>query len=149
VINVPTVPAETTLLQRPAQRHVVLVPVAGMHGGTLETLEFAKLLRPFEVRAVHFQDTEEETERLIAQWEDEALDIPLEVVAAPYRQIVQPLVTRVRELQADGADLVTVVIGELVPRWWQQPLHNHRAVEIKAALLFEPGVAVASVPHHL
>lgn len=148
VINVPTIPAETTLFQRPAQRHVVLVPLAGVHAGSLDALAFARRLRPFEVRAVHFQD-EEESEHLVDQWEEMALDVPLDVVGAPYRQIDRPLVTHVRNLKADGADLVTVVIGELVLRWWQQPLHNHRALEIKAALLFEPGVAVASVPYHL
>jgi hypothetical protein len=149
VINVPTIPAEDTLLQRPARRHVVLVPVASLHTGTIEALKFAQLLQPFDIRAVHFQDEEEETERLLRQWEEMGLEIPVEVVAAPYRDIDQPLVHHVRELRADGADLVTVVIGELVLRWWQNLLHNHRALEIKAALLFEPGVAVASVPHRL
>jgi amino acid transporter len=149
VINVPTIPAEDTLLQRPARRHVVLVPVASLHTGTIEALKFAELLRPLDIRAVHFQDEEEETERLLRQWEEMGLEIPVEVVAAPYRDIDQPLVQHVRDLRADGADLVTVVIGELVLRWWQNLLHNHRALEIKAALLFEPGVAVASVPHRL
>jgi amino acid transporter len=150
VINVPTSPAESTLLGRPAERHVVLVPVAAVHAGTLEALEFARLLRPFEVRAVHFHAVEAETERLLRQWEEARLDLPLDVIAAPYREIVDPLLATIGDLKARrGADLVTVVIGEMVLRWWHHPLHNHRALEIKAALLFEPGVAVASVPHHL
>ena len=37
---------------------------------------------------------------------------------------------------------MTVVIGEFVPKWWQHGLHNHRALQMKARLLFEPGVAV-------
>ena len=150
VINVPTLPADSTLLGRPAERHVVLVPVAALHAGTLDALEFARLLRPFEVRAVHFHAVETETERLLRQWEEARLDLPLDVVAAPYREIVDPLLATIRDLQSNrGADLVTVVVGELVLRWWHHPLHNHRSLEIKAALLFEPGVAVASVPHHL
>jgi amino acid transporter len=150
VINVPTLPADSTLLGRPAERHVVLVPVAALHAGTLEALEFARLLRPFEVRAVHFHTVETETERLLRQWEEAGLDLPLDVVAAHYREIVDPLLATIRDLQANRrADLVTVVVGELVLRWWHHPLHNHRSLEIKAALLFEPGVAVASVPHHL
>jgi hypothetical protein len=150
VINVPTLPADSTLLGRPAERHVVLVPVATLHSGTLETLEFARLLRPFEVRAVHFHAVEAETERLLRQWEEAGLDLPLDVIAAPYREIVDPLLATIGDLKTSrGADLVTVVIGEMVFRWWHHPLHNHRALEIKAALLFEPGVAVASVPHHL
>lgn len=149
MIDVPTTPAEAMLLERPALRHVVLVPVAALHAGTRQALEFAKLLRPFEVRAVHFQDADEESEHLLQQWKEAGLEIPIEIVAAPYREIDQPLVQHVRSVKAEGVDLVTVVIGELVLRWWHHPLHNHRALEIKAALLFEPGVAVASVPHHL
>jgi amino acid transporter len=150
VINVPTIPAEATLLRHPAQRHVVVVPVASVHAGTIEALELAKVLQPFEVRAVHFHDGEdEETEPLSRQWEEMGMEIPLEVVSAPYRDIGPPLVLYVRDLKAGGADLVTVVIPELVFRWWQDLLHNHRALEMKAALLFEPGVAVASVPHRL
>jgi hypothetical protein len=42
-----------------------------------------------------------------------------------------------------------VVIGEFVPKWWAHPLHNHRALQMKARLLFEPGVVVVSVPHHI
>jgi amino acid transporter len=150
VINIPTVPTDSTLMGRPAHRHVVLVPVGALHSGTLEALEFARLLRPFEVRAVHFQTVEAETESLLRQWEGAQLPIPLDIVAAPYREIVDPLLATVRDLKAvRGADVVTVVVGEVVLRWWHHPLHNHRALEIKAALLFEPGVAVASVPHHL
>jgi hypothetical protein len=29
---------------------------------------------------------------------------------------------------------------------WQHMLHSHHALELKAALLFEPGVVVASIP---
>jgi hypothetical protein len=55
----------------------------------------------------------------------------------------------VRRARDEGADLVTVVIGEIVPKWYQHVLHNHRALQLKTALLFEPDVAVISVPHQL
>lgn len=148
VINVPTVPADATLVGRTAQRHVVLVPVASLHAGAIEALQLAQLLHPFEVRAIHFDDAEEQSQQLVRHWAATGTGIPLEVIAAPYRDIAEPLVQYVRDLKAEGADLVTVVIGELVRCWWHHLLHNHRALEIKAALLFEPGVAVASVPQH-
>ena len=75
--------------------------------------------------------------------------MPLDVVAAPYRELGEPLLHEVEAIKAEGADLVTVVIGEFVPKWWQHGLHNHRALQMKARLLFEPGVAVVSVPHHV
>jgi hypothetical protein len=40
-----------------------------------------------------------------------------------------------------------VVIPEfVVPGFWSQILHNQTAFAIKASLIFEPGVAVSSVP---
>ena len=70
-------------------------------------------------------------------------------MAAPYRELGEPLLHEVEALKAEGADLITVVIGEFVPKWWAHGLHNHRALQMKARLLFEPGVAVVSVPHHV
>jgi hypothetical protein len=38
----------------------------------------------------------------------------------------------------------------MVPaHWWEQVLHNQTALRLKAALLFRPGIVVASVPYHL
>ena len=42
------------------------------------------------------------------------------------------------------------MLAEFVPaRWWQNLLHNHRALLIKAALLFKPNTVVTSVTFHL
>ena len=80
---------------------------------------------------------------------ERGVPVPLDVVAAPYRELSVPLLEEIDALKAEGADLITVVIGELVPKWYQHGLHNHRALQMKARLLFEPDVAVVSVPHHL
>ena len=43
-----------------------------------------------------------------------------------------------------------VILPELIPaRWWQNLLHNQRALLIQAALLFKPGVIVTAMPYHL
>ena len=91
----------------------------------------------------------EDAEKLEEQWTEQKLPVPLDIVAAPYRELGEPLLQEVEAIKAEGADLVTVVIGEFVPKWWQHGLHNHRALQMKARLLFEPGVAVVSVPHHV
>ena len=45
---------------------------------------------------------------------------------------------------------VTVVIPEILPaRWWQNILHNQRALGLKAALLFKDRVILTDVPFHL
>jgi hypothetical protein len=112
-------------------------------------LQVAELLRPDRVRAVHIAELAEDAEELESQWLESGIPVPLDVVAAPYREVSDPILQEVRAIKDEGADLVTVVIGEFVPKWWQHGLHNHRALQIKARMLFEPDVAVVSVPHHL
>ena len=47
-------------------------------------------------------------------------------------------------------DIVTVYIPEYVlGHWWEQVLHNQSALRLKARLLLERGVVVASVPYQL
>ena len=43
-----------------------------------------------------------------------------------------------------------MVLPEYVPaHWWEHLLHNQTALRIKGALLFRPGVIIASVPYHV
>ena len=67
------------------------------------------------------------------------------IVSGSFTSRSAAMVRWVEAIKAEGADLVTVVIGEFVPKWWQHGLHNHRALQMKARLLFEPGVAVVSM----
>ena len=56
-----------------------------------------------------------------------------------------------RDLTQEGeADLVTVVVPEIVPhKWWEHLLHNKTALYIRTAFLFKPGVVVTAVPYRL
>jgi hypothetical protein len=56
-----------------------------------------------------------------------------------------PLLRGIRECR----ELATVLVGELVPRWVAACPASHHALELKAAPLFEPEVAVASIPQRL
>ena len=43
-----------------------------------------------------------------------------------------------------------VILAEVIPaRWWQNLLHNQRALIIQAAFLFKPSVIVTAVPYHV
>lgn len=149
LVNVPTRHVDNTLYGRSPRRHVAIVPVATVNAGALHSLRIAKLLGVDEVRAIHVAELPDEAESVEADWHARGIDISLDVVASPYREVTPPVMKEVRDAHEAGADLVTVVIGELVPKWYQHALHNHRALQLKAALLFEPDVAVVSVPRHL
>jgi hypothetical protein len=74
--------------------------------------------------------------------------VPLVVIESPYRETVRPVLLYVRQLRRDyPGDVISIIIPEyVVGHWWHNLLHNQTALRLKARLLFEPGVAVTSVP---
>ena len=155
VTDVPFVPgkeAEATGMRRPLepQRSVVLIPVSAVHDATMRAVVYAKALHPTHIEALMMAMDPEDTVGVIEQWHERQLDVPLVMVEAPFRDIVDPLLREVRR-HADRADtIVTVVLPELIPRhWWEHLLHGQTGLFIKRILLFEPRVVLTSVPFHL
>ena len=75
----------------------------------------------------------------------------LAVLDSPYRRLFRPLWAWIARLQAEQpADRrIAVIIPELIPlRWYGYLLHNHRAEQLKAALLFkgDQRIVVINVP---
>ncbi|MFD7640805.1 APC family permease [Kitasatospora sp. NPDC059795] len=135
---------------RPRQVHAVVL-VSKLHKPTLRALGYAEAFRPDTVEAVTVDVEPEATADLRAQWDASGLDVPLRVLASPFREITKPVVAHVRELKAERpGDAVAVFIPEyVVGRWWENLLHNQSALWLKSRLLFTPGVMVISVPWQL
>ncbi len=131
--------------------HTVVVLVGGVHRGVLDALAYARSLNPNHLAAVTSVSDEEEQERIEREWADRNIDIPLEIVYDPYRELTDPLLRYIDELDAHYEnDVVTVVIPEfVVDHWWGQLLHNQTALMLKGRLLFRRGTVVTSVPYHL
>jgi hypothetical protein len=62
------------------------------------------------------------------------VDVPLQVLPAPYRERGGPLLAEVQRLHDQGVELVSVVVCTLGPRWWQRPLYLADTAKIRAAL---------------
>jgi hypothetical protein len=59
-------------------------------------------------------------------------------------------VVRVPPWRATRGGVPLVILPEIIPvQWWQNLLHNQRALLIQAALLFKPGVIVSAMSYHL
>jgi amino acid transporter len=131
--------------------HTVMVLVGRMHRGTLQALEYARSLAPNHLVAISVVSDEEERERVIAQWESFNMDMPLEIVYSPYRELLRPILDAVDDLDARyDNDIVTVVIPEfVVHRWWEHLLHNQSALLLKGRLLFRKNTVVTSVPYQV
>jgi amino acid transporter len=131
--------------------HTVVVLVGGVHRGVLEALAYAKSLSPNRLLALSVVSDDEEQERIEQAWRDRKIDVPLEIVHSPYRELTRPILRFIDELDARHENsIVTVVLPEfVVGNWWSQLLHNQSALFLKGRLLFRKGTVVTSVPYHL
>jgi amino acid transporter len=130
--------------------HTVVVPANGITKPTAGALVYATTISS-DVRAVYVEVDAAATARLRAQWSEWDIGVDLTVVPSPYRSVLRPLVDYVSGITERGeADLVTVVVPEIVPhRWWEHLLHNKTALFIRTAFLFKPNVVVTAVPYML
>lgn len=134
----------------PAHVHAIVL-ASRLHQPTLRALTYAQSTHPTSIEAVTVEVGDGSAERLLADWEDADLPVPLTILDSPFRDLVRPVVSYVRSVRRESPrDLVVVFLPEyLVRHWWEQVLHNQTALRLKTALLFTPGVVVASVPWQL
>ncbi|MBA3741503.1 APC family permease [Sporichthya sp.] len=147
VVELTPPPAGVTL---PSRIHGVVL-VSRLHTPALRALAFARATRPDTLIALTVQTSPESTQHLLREWADRDVPVPLTVLDSPYRDVIGPILDHVRGIRRTSPrDVVCVFIPEyVVGRWWEQVLHNHTALRLKARLLFQPGVMVTSVPWQL
>jgi amino acid transporter len=143
-------PSEEAGLTLPSS-NIAIVLVSKLHKPTLRALAYARAARPARLEALTVDVDDTETQRLRDEWERSSLPLPLTVLSSPYREVTRPVIEYVRRLRRESPrDIVTVYIPEYVlGHWWEQTLHNQSALRLKARLLLERGVVVASVPYQL
>lgn len=134
----------------PARVHALIL-VSTVHRPTLRALAYARASRPSTLQAVVVDLDTERTEELLEEWGRLQVDVPVTVLASPYREMTAPLIRHLRALRRTSPrDLVVVYIPEyVVAQGWHTLLHNRTAAQIKQRLHREPGVMVASVPWQL
>ncbi len=134
----------------PTRVHAIVL-VGKLHKPTLRAVAFAKASRPNVLEGVYVSTEPAQTSRILTEWDERNLGVPLKVLHSPYREIVRPIVDYAQEIRtANPRGVVAVYIPEyVVGRWWEQLLHNQTALRLKGRLLFTPGVMVISVPYQL
>jgi amino acid transporter len=149
-VAVELTPPQDQAVTLPASNRAIVL-VSKLHLPTLRALAYARATQPSHLEAVTVSVDEAETARLRQEWERADIPVPLTVVASPYRDITKPVLAYVSRLRKQSPrDVVTVFVPEYVlGHWWEQLLHNQSALRLKARLLLQPGVIVASVPYQL
>ena len=134
----------------PSRNHAVVL-VSKVHAPALRALAYAKATRPHDLTALTVSVDEDDTRRLVDEWDARGISVPLTIIASPFREITRPVLDYIDNIRRQSPrDVVTVYIPEyVVGRWWEQLLHNQSALRLKGRLLYKAGVMVTSVPYQL
>jgi len=129
----------------------VIVLVSKLHAPTLRALAFARATRPHTLTALTVRTSPAETEKLMAEWVERDVPVPLTVLDSSFRDVTRPVIQYIAHLRLESPrDVVSIFIPEyVVGHWWEHILHNQSALRLKTRLLFQPGVMVTSVPFRL
>ncbi len=130
-------------------RHRVILPIGGVHRGTLAGLRYARSLSD-DVTAVYVALDPAEADRIKKKWEMWGEGVRLVVLDSPYRLLLEPLLAYIEEVlrQRQPNELITIVVPHFVPRrWWHNLLHTQTALMLRMALLFKPGIIITDVPY--
>lgn len=130
-------------------RHRVLLPIGGVHRGTLAGLRYARSLSD-DVTAIYVALDPIEADKIKKKWESWGEGVRLVVLDSPYRLLLEPLLGYIEEIlkQRQPNELITVVVPYFVPRrWWHNLLHTQTAFMLRLALLFKPGIIITDVPY--
>lgn len=132
-------------------RQQVVMPISGVHKGTLKALRYARILSS-NITAVYVAIDDTQTRRIQQRWEKWNPDVPLVVIDSPYRELMHPLVSFIQALAAKSPpnEVITVVVPEFVPsRWWHNFLHMQSSTWLGLALRRVPDVIVVDVPYQV
>ena len=134
-----------------ATRHRVIMPVSGVHQGTLEALRYAHMLS-HDVTAVHVSIDPDETEKVKTKWHTWGDGTRLYIVDSPYRLFIEPLLQYIDEIlaQRQPNEIITIVVPQFVANnASQRALHMNTADLLRKELLATPGIVITDVPYQV
>ncbi len=132
-------------------RHRVIMPISGVHRGTVAALRYARSLSD-DITAVYVSMDPAEAERVRSKWEYWGDGVRLIVLHSPYRLFLEPLVGYIEEIAAQRQpnETITIVVPQFVPRRrWQNLVHSQAALWLRMALMFKQGIVITDVPYQL
>lgn len=129
----------------------VIMPVAGVHRGSLAALRYARSLSD-DVTAIHVSIDEKEAAKVTAKWETWGEGTRLVVLNSPYRVFLEPLLDYIDKLEKIGkpGDLITIVVPQFVPKHWLTSfLHTRTADTLRKVLINRENIVITEVPYQV
>jgi amino acid transporter len=132
-------------------RHRVIVPVSGVHQGTLAALRYARMLSD-DVTAVHVTIEPAESEKVRRKWKKWGEGVRMVMLASPYRLFIEPLLGYIADIahQRQPGETITIVVPEFVSNnRLSGALHTNTADLLRSQLMNQHGIVITSVPYHV
>lgn len=132
-------------------RQRVLIPISGVHRGTLAALAYANTLSD-DITAIHVSIDPEETDKVRERWERWGNGVRIVILDSPYRLLIEPLLDYVNDLakKRQPNEIITIVVPQFVPKnRWENVLHANTAFWLRISLLFKPGIVITDVPYQI
>jgi hypothetical protein len=132
-------------------RHRLVVPINGIHQGTLTAMAYARSMSR-DVTAVHVAVDPAAAERLRQDWEVWGEGVRLVILDSPHGMTLEPLLQYVQALVAarQPRESITVVVPQMAqPRWWRSLWKSQLATLLRISLPVETGVVITDVPYEL
>ncbi|MBC7877540.1 MAG: APC family permease [Anaerolineales bacterium] len=132
-------------------RHRVIMPVSGVHQGTLAALRYARMLSD-DVTAVHVVIEPVDAERVRQKWEKWGEGVRLVMLDSPYRLFVEPLLGYIAGVakQRQPGETITIVVPEFVSEnRLSGTLHTNTANILRDQLKHQHGIVITNVPYHV
>jgi len=132
-------------------RHRVIMPVSGVHQGTLAALRYARALSD-DVTAVHVTIEPADAEKVRQKWETWGEGIRMVMLDSPYRLFLEPLLGYIADMaaQRQPGETITIVVPEFVSEnRLSGTLHTNTAELLRSQLKHQHGIVITNVPYHV
>jgi amino acid transporter len=132
-------------------RHRVIMPVSGVHQGTLAALRYARMLSD-DITAVHVSTEPADAEKVRQKWEMWGDGVRMVMLNSPYRLFLEPLLEYIAEVsrQRQPGETITIVVPEFVSNSpWAGALHTNTARLLQKHLKRQHGIVIINVPYHV
>ena len=133
------------------KRHRVIVPIGGVHSGTLRALHYARSVSD-DVTAVYVAVDPAEEKKLQAKWEKWGDGVRLHVIQSEYRLLLEPLLDYIQQIAGHRQpnEVITVVVPEFMPaKRWHNLLHMQTALFLQFGLRGLKNIVITEVPYHV
>lgn len=129
--------------------NLCIVLTGGINRSVLKALNYANLITT-NVVALHIATDEKQSQQLQKKWKETGIDIPLEVIMSPYRELNEPVEEYISKKEADllPGEMITVVMSRFMEEsWFANILHNQTTYFIMQRLRKHRNVSMVLVPY--